>query len=139
MSVLWTPLEQIERALMFARGVDGMMLPSPNAADSADTVALLEYSAMIQSADESKPQYRPKWLWNLVSKIALRYWTWKYKGLPEARVREWFESRKDYQSVNRFERWNAGGRTAPRIYDADERTSDPNLASKPNSKKDLSK
>lgn len=140
MSVLWIGVRnkpwqpQLETAVAFARGIDGLMRPCPEEADSADAVSLLRYADMIQSADEPKtPQYRPAWFWNLVSKIALRYWQWKYKGLPEARVREWFESRKDYQSINRFERWNAGGRAAPRIYDADERTSDPNLAADPNS------
>jgi hypothetical protein len=123
--------------------MEGRMKPNPEAADSKSAIALLRYADMIQSADEPKiPQYRPAWLWNLAGKIALRYWKWKYKGLPEARVREWFESRKDYQyqSVNRFERWNAGGRAAPRIYKADERTSPTNPAADPNSnQKDLSK
>jgi hypothetical protein len=133
-------VNKVELALGLARGIPGVMGPNHVAADSDDALALLEYSAMIQSADEPKrPQYRPAWFWDLVSKIALRYWKWKYKGLAEERIREWFESRKDYQSVNRFARWNAGGRAGPRIYEADERTSDPNLAADPNSKKDLSK
>ena len=126
-------MKDVEFALGLARGVPGLMKANPDAADSDDALSLLRYGFMIQQADEPKPQYRPAWLWNFVSKIALRYWQWKYKGLPEERVREWFESRKDYQSVNRFERWNAGGRAAPRIYEADKRTSDSSLAADPNS------
>jgi hypothetical protein len=133
-------MRSVEMALGFARGIPGVMRPNHHAADSDDAISLLRYGYMIQQADESKSEYRPKWLWNLASKIALRYWRWKYKGLPEARVREWFESRKDYQSVNHFERWNAGARATPRIYETDERTSHSSLAADPNSnQKDLSK
>jgi hypothetical protein len=85
-------MSEIQLSLAFARGVPGVMRPSPEAADSDSAVALLKYAAAIQSADEPKePKYRPEWLWNLASKIALRYWQWRYKGLAEARVREWYE------------------------------------------------
>ncbi len=87
-------MRNVEMALCFARGRAGFMLPSHTAADSNDAFSLLRYGFMIQQADEPKPQYRPAWLWKLASKIALRYWKWKYKGLPEARIREWYESRR---------------------------------------------
>jgi hypothetical protein len=88
-------MRSVEMALGFARGIPGVMRPNHLAADSDDAISLLRYGFMIQQAEEPKPQYRPKWLWNLAGKIALRYWKWKYKGLPEARVREWLESRQD--------------------------------------------
>jgi hypothetical protein len=95
MSLVWTESDELEAALLFARGMEGRMKPNPEAADSKSAIALLRYADMIQSADEPKPpQYRPAWLWNLVSKIALRYWKWKYKGLAEERIREWYDARR---------------------------------------------
>jgi hypothetical protein len=72
-------MRSVHMALCFARGLPGFMLPSPDAADS----------------DEPKPQYKPAWLWNIVARIALRYWERQERKEKYARVREWFETRKD--------------------------------------------
>jgi hypothetical protein len=88
-------MRSVEMALGFARGVPGLMLPSPDAADSDDAISLLRYGFMIQQADEPKPQYRPAWLWNLVARIALWHWERQDRKEKYARVREWFESRRD--------------------------------------------
>lgn len=98
-TAIWSgpPNQELETAVALARGVPGMMRPSPDAAESEDALNLLRYAAAIARADEptppKKPEWKPKWFWNLVSKLALRYWQWKYKGLAENRIREWYESR----------------------------------------------
>jgi hypothetical protein len=84
-------MSNIETAVAFARGVPGLMLASPDAADSDDAFSLLRYASMIDDADDKPPQWKPEWFWNLVAKLSLRYWNWKYKGLAEARIREWYE------------------------------------------------
>jgi hypothetical protein len=49
MKKLMTP---IMRAVAFARGVPGVMKPSPESAEPEDAFTLLKYAAMIREADE---------------------------------------------------------------------------------------
>jgi hypothetical protein len=96
MSICWTGLTDVESAVAFARGVPGVMRPSPDAAESEDALNLLRYAAAIAQADEptppKKPEWKPKWFWNFVGKIALKYWEWRYHKEAEARIRQWYES-----------------------------------------------
>jgi len=94
-------MSDIQLALAYARGIPGVMRPCPDAGDATDAMNLLRYAAMIEDADEKDPQWKPEWFWNVIAKISLRYWQWKYKGLAEARIREWYEESRTIAPARR--------------------------------------
>jgi hypothetical protein len=88
-------MNDLELALAYARGIEGRMKPNPEAADSDSAMALLRYAAAIQAAEPEEPkQWKPEWFWNLVAKLALHVWRWKYRRMTQARVREWIETER---------------------------------------------